>query len=162
MNWISNEQKNSLVDLGVNLFVDEINHNKRIRESKFDNRIDPNRIKELENQLNNYELWFNNFVNADLDCKFKKTENIFKEIVFRLMDDETHDYFEIVFNFINHLDNENFINNHTKAVYKRERRLDDEYNIALNDYRTRLNEYKSKNFFSKIFTSEPTKPIRRE
>ena len=86
-----------------------------------------------------------------------------------IMLDLEHDYHEIIANFTNAIDTEEFLNSHNTAWNKREERLNNEYQDEMVKYETLLVEYNhkikernSKNFLSKLFAEDITKPVKPE
>lgn len=175
MSWGTKEQKGELLLLGLTAglsFLDNLSKesNKYQKEAKENiNSIDKNELKRILEINEEYSTRIHNLLNdTELGCKFKKTEEIFLMIVEIIMLDLEYDYFEIIQNFTNSFDNEEFIKSHQLAVEHREKRLKEEYEDSLKVYQDSLLEYqekkKSQGFFKSIFGEalvEPKKPILR-
>ncbi len=178
MAWGTQEQKGELAKLGLEAGIDFFKsmtaESKRINEEAKENikNIDEKELQSILEINEEYVTRVNNLLyDTELGCKFKRTEEIFLMIVEIIMLDLEKDYTEIISNFTKAIDSEEFINLHDLAVKKREERIDKEfaeimkgYEIEMTAYRNKLEEHKSKNFFSKIFADEPIepeKPIRR-
>lgn len=178
MAWGTQEQKGELAKLGLEAGIDFFKsmtaESKRINEEAKENikNIDEKELQSILEINEEYVTRVNNLLyDTELGCKFKRTEEIFLMIVEIIMLDLEKDYSEIITNFTKAIDSEEFINLHDLAVKKREERIDKEfaeimkeYEIEMTAYRNKVEEHKSKNFFSKIFADEPIepeKPIRR-
>lgn len=178
MAWGTQEQKGELAKIGLEAGIDFFRamtaESKRLNEEAKENikNIDEQELKNLLEINEEYVTRVNNLLyDTELGCKFKRTEEIFLMIVEIIMLDLEYDYTEVISNFTKAIDSEEFINLHDLAVKKREERIDKEfaeimreYEIEMTVYRNKLEEHKSKNFFSKIFADEPIepeKPIRR-
>lgn len=178
MAWGTTEQKGELARLGLEAGIDFFKsmtaESKRISEEAKQNlkNIDEKELQSIIEINEEYVTRVNNLLyDTELGCKFKRTEEIFLMIVEIIMLDLESDYKEVISNFTKAIDSEEFINMHDLAVKKREERLDKEfaeimkgYENEMVIYRAKLEEHKSKSFFSKIFADEPIepeKPIRR-
>lgn len=179
MAWGTQEQKGDIAKMGIEALISftksMVDESKRINSEAKDNvkNIDAKEfadVLEINAELN--ELINNLLTDAELGCKYKKTEEIFLYVIRIIMYDVEHDYREIIDNFTKAIDTQEFIDSHEVADLKRNMRLDKEYAEEMKtyehqmfDYRRQISEYKSKNFFSKIFSEEPLeplKPVRRE
>lgn len=178
MAWGTQEQKGELarigLEAGIDFFKSMTEESKRINKEAKENikNIDENELQSILEINEEYVTRVNNLLyDTELGCKFKKTEEIFLMIVEIIMLDLENDYTEVISNFTKAIDTEEFINLHELAIKKREERIDKEfaeimkeYEIEMTAYRNKVEEHKSKNFFSKIFADEPIepeKPIRR-
>jgi len=178
MAWGTQEQKGDLLKMGAQAFFGELQKefetNRILRDSKKDgDKIDPALHEYIWEENERLESMVNNLLyDTELGCKYKKTEEIFLEIIQIIMLDLESDNMEIISNFTKAFDTEEFIESHNQAVKKRQDRLDEEYGelmkeyeIQMSDYRRKKEEHKSKSFFSKIFADdiiEPEKPERRK
>ena len=179
MAWGTQEQKGDIAKMGIEALIgftkSMAEESKRINSEAKDNikNVDAKEfadVLEINAELN--ELINNLLTDAELGCKFKKTEEIFLYVIRIIMYDVESDYREIIDNFTKAFDNQEFIDSHELAEKRREDRLDKEhaeamksYEVEMFDYRREIAEHKSKNFFSKMFADEPIepiKPVRRE
>lgn len=179
MAWGTQEQKGDIAKMGIEALIgftkSMAEESKRINSEAKENikNVDAKEfadVLEINAELN--ELINNLLTDAELGCKFKKTEEIFLYIIRIIMYDVESDYREIIDNFTKAIDSQEFIDSHEIADKKREDRLDKEhaedmksYEVEMFDYRRKISEHKSKNFFSKMFADEPVepeKPIRRD
>lgn len=181
MAWGTQEQRGDALLLSVNtiasILTTRIANNEENKKQLINAKNDGVTIEEYNALYEEYE-YFSGLVSnllgdAELGCKFKRTEEIFLDIMRIFLLDQESDNREIIDNFTKVIDTEEFIKLHELAVKKREERLDkehalkmEEYEIKMTDYRKSLEEYNSKNFLAKIFTAkeplEPEMPIRRE
>lgn len=173
MNWGTQEQKGDLarigLEAGIEFFKSMTNDSNRIKDEAKDNikNIDEKEIKKILEINEEYVTRVNNLLyDTELGCRFKKTEEIFLMIVEIIMLDLEFDYEETIQNFTNAIDTEIFIQSHETSLIKRKMRLEEEYQRELKEYELEIQEYKrqlavykSKNFLSKIFTSEPIEPF---
>jgi hypothetical protein len=179
MAWGTQEQKGDIAKMGIEALIgftkSMADESKRINNEAKDNikNVDAKEftdVLEINAELN--ELINNLLTDAELGCKYKKTEEIFLYVIRIIMYDVEYDYREIIDNFTKAIDTQEFIDSHEVAESKRNIRLDKEYaeemktyEVEMFDYRRKISEHKSKNFFSKIFAEEPIeplKPVRRE
>lgn len=180
MAWGTQEQKGDLAKMGLEALIsftkEMTKESKRIEiEAKENiknvNEEEFNDVLQINAKLS---TWVNNLLtDAELGCKFKRTEEIFLEIIRVIMYDKEKDYQEMISNFTKAIDNEEFIASHDLAVKKRDERLDKEYEekmksyeIQMTKYRQQVEEHNSKNFLSKMFSSDskpvlPNHPMRR-
>lgn len=180
MAWGTQEQKGDALILGVNtianILTTRIANNEENKKQLINAKSNGVTQEEYDALYEEYD-YFSGLVenllgDAELGCKFKRTEEIFLDVMKIFLLDLEHDNREIINNFTKAIDSEEFINSHELALKKREERLDKEYSekmkeyeIEMADYRNKLQEHKSKSFFSKIFADEPVqpeKPSRRE
>ncbi|MFL0104130.1 hypothetical protein [Tenacibaculum maritimum] len=180
MGIFTKEDKQMLVSQGIEqglkFFNDyrEVSRKKREKDLE-DNKIDKSEYQRVCNELDEYQTYYINLISdTELGSKFKQTEEIFVLIIKIIMFDLEFDYKEVLDNLCNFIDNEDFINNHGKALSMREERLDEEYKEAMKKYKEELAQYEmkikahnSKGFFKKIISSGikdpmPVKPKRRE
>ncbi|WP_268035063.1 hypothetical protein [Algoriphagus sp. PAP.12] len=175
MSWGTKEQKGELLLLGLtaglsflnNLSMESDKYQKEAKENI--NSIDEKELKRILEINEEYSTRIYNLLNdTELGCKFKKTEEIFLMVIEIIMLDLEYDYYEIIQNFTNSFDNEDFIRSHELAIKLREKRLKEEYEENLKVYQESLLEYqekkKSQSFFKSIFGEalvEPMKPILR-
>mgnify|MGYP003603875848 CR=1 FL=1 len=180
MAWGTQEQKGDLAKMGLEALISftksMTDESRRIELEAKENIKNINDEELNDVLLINAKLsnWVNNLLtDAELGCKFKRTEEIFLEIIRVIMYDKEKDYQEMISNFTKAIDNEEFITSHDLAVKKREERLDKEYEdemksyeIKMTKYRQQNEDYNSKNFLSKMFSNVskpilPNHPIRR-
>ena len=180
MDWGTQEQRGDELRLGVNaiagILSTRIANNEENKKQLINAKANGVTQEEYDTLYEEYD-YFSGLVSnllgdAELGCKFKRTEEIFLDIMKIFLLDLEKDNREIIDNFTRAIDSEEFIKSHELAVRKREERLDKEhaekmsdYEIEMTAYRNKLKEHQSKNFFSKIFAEEPIKPeepIRRE
>ncbi len=174
------EQKGEALLIGVNaianILTTRIAQNEENKKQFLNAKNDGITKEEYDKVYAEYEYFSDLVANllgdAELGCKFKRTEEIFLDIMRIFLFDLEKDNREIIDNFTKAIDSEDFIKSHEMAIKKREERLDKEYaeklkeyEIEMNDYTNRLKEHNSKNFLSKWLDDkpiEPKKPERRE
>lgn len=180
MAWGTREQKGDAILIGVNAIAGILNsriaNNEENKKQLLNAKTNGVTQEEYDILYEEYEFFSglvsNLLDDAELNCKFKRTEEIFLDIMRVFLLDLEKDNREIIDNFTRVIDSDEFIKSHELAIQKREERLDKEhfndieaYEIEMNTYRIKLEEYNSKNFLSKIFTAKeptaPEKPIRR-
>ena len=139
-----------------------------------DNKVSIEEYKSLISELQEHQTMIKNLISdTELDCKFKKTEEIFVSIIKIIMMDMEHDYKEVFENLNLFIDSEKFIKGHEAALEKRKERLNKEYELEIKEYDNKLKKYqtelenhKSKSFLKKMtqsFKAEPPiKPKKRE
>lgn len=175
MGIFTKEEKASIafagIDAGLKLF-DDYRETSKIKRKKDieDGKIDISEYNRVCGELEDHqEMIYNLISDTELNSNLRRTEEIFVSIIKIIMFDLEFDNLEVIENLNKFIDNEDFINGHDIAVKKREERLDDEYvkllkeyEIEVDEYKLRLEERKSKGFFSKLFSEEIVKPIRPE
>ena len=180
MAWGTQEQKGDALILGVNAIANilssRIANNEENKKQLLDAKSNGVTVEEYTSLYEEYD-YFSGLVgnlleDSELGCKFKKTEEIFLDIMRIFLLDLEKDNREIIDNFTRVIDNEDFIKSHELAIQKREERLNKEFELIMKDYNEDIKEYRiqmadfnKKNVFSKMFATEPVKPetpIRRE
>jgi len=168
MSFLSKNDKSQLVSMGAGmvqtLFNDFAEESRAKRQKALsDNHISKEEYDDLYNQMLEYQSYVENIFNdTELGSKFRETEEHCLTIIRIIALDLEHDYHEVIQNFNRFIDNDEFIESHKQAMLKREDRLDEEYQMALQDYELELAEHQSKGFWSKAFSSAPERPQRRE
>lgn len=179
MAWGTREQKGDAILIGVNAIVGILNsriaNNEENKKQLLNAKTNGVTQEEYDILYEEYEFFSglvsNLLDDAELNCKFKRTEEIFLDIMRVFLLDLEKDNREIIDNFTRVIDSDEFIKSHEIAIKLREERLDKEFaeilkkhEIEMMEYRKKLEEHRSKNFFSKMFANEPTapeKPTRR-
>lgn len=123
------------------------------------------KVKEYEKQINNI------LSGADLGNKFTGTDTAFNSIIKVIMFNLEDDYREVIENFNSAIDNEEFIRSHEAAMELRQKRLDAEYEAAMQQYKIELKEYEAQEaeransgLFKRMLSKKenpPVKPKRR-
>lgn len=177
-NWGTQEQKGEVLLMGASLlsgFISDIINDSKITENKIeeakkDGKYSKQEYEYLEQEFKIYKGYVENILgDSELGCKFKKTETYFLEVVWIIMLDLESDYSELIRSFVNHIDNEGFVESFEAAKQQRENRLNKEFEPILKDYyiklqlyNQKLKDYSSKNFLSKAFSDKPIEPIKPE
>ena len=131
-----------------------------------DNKVSIEEYKRLVSELEEHQAMIKNLISdTELDCKFKKTEEIFVSIIKLIMMDMEYDNKEVFENLNLFIDNEKFIKGHEDALEKRKERINNEYELEIKEYDEKLKEYqiqlenhKSKSFLKKMTQSFKTEP----
>ena len=125
MAWGTQEQKGELAKMGLEALIDftksMTSKSKQIEIEAEENikNIDAVKMATILETNARLSYWVNNLLtDAELGCKFKKTEEIFLEILRVIMYDLEKDYPEIINNFTKAIDTDEFINSHQLAVKK--------------------------------------------
>jgi|GEM_PF-3367092 len=163
------------IEAGLSLFNNFREDSKKQREKEIeDGKIELSEYHRVVSELEEFQTYFYNVISdTELDCKFKKTEDIFIIIIKIIMFDLEYDYKEIFLNLNRFIDNEDFIEGHEQALLLRQKRLEKEYQEELVNYELQLKEYQiqlthhnSKSFFKKLISSDvinpPIRPIKRQ
>lgn len=179
MSWGTKQQKGDVLLASVNgafsIFnsIAENSLNKK-EQVLADDQVTKEEYEQLHSDFEEYKSKVDNILyDTELGCNLKRTEEIFIMVVKIIMFDLEYDYQEVIRNFTNAIDTEEFVKLHDVAVQKREQRLDEEHAINLNVYEEemvlyneKIKDKKSKSFLSRIFSSEeiiePIKPERRD
>lgn len=167
MSWASKEQKGELALMGASLakglFEGYAQESKQRRQKALaDNHISKKEYDELYNEMTEYRSQVENLLfDTELGSKFRETEEAFLTIVKIIMYDLEHDFEEVIQNFNKVIDSEEFIENHKRALAKREERLDREFEEEMKIYEKQLNSFNSQSFLKRTFSSPPEKPTRR-
>ena len=131
-----------------------------------DNKVSIEEYKRLVSELEEHQAMIKNLISdTELDCKFKKTEEIFVSIIKLIMMDMEYDNKEVFENLNLFIDNEKFIKGHEDALEKRKERINNEYELEIKEYDEKLKEYqiqlenhKSKSLLKKMTQSFKTEP----
>ena len=93
-----------------------------------DNKVSLEEYKSLISELQEHQTMIKNLISdTELDCKFKKTEEIFVSIIKIIMMDMEHDYKEVFENLNLFIDSEKFIKGHEAALEKRLDRFENSF-----------------------------------
>lgn len=147
--------------------------------------------KKYKKEIAQYKQQIHNVINdVELDCKYQKTHDYFVDIVKIIMNDSEKDNPEVIANFTQFIDNEEFIEGHVQALKKKEERLKREeqeelirlkkereekeaqlekeyqqelreYELELEAYKLQIEQRKSKGFFKKLLSAELPEPPKK-